>query len=115
MLQSSQPGFSRLRFGIRLLPVHIDLYHRARSIYDSPIPVNVEARHQRQCDLIVACQELHAALNRTETQVDIIDTIDQDTPPVSVIVAGEQWIADWDNAVAIRNRLEQLAAAKYGR
>ena len=62
----------------------------------------------RTFDDIVACHELHAALGRTVEQVDIMDTIEQDTAPANVIVAGAKWIADWENAVAIRQRLDQL-------
>jgi hypothetical protein len=109
MLQSrANQGFSRFRFGVRILPKHVDLYEKVRAILDSPIPCDPELRRRRQQAYQDACAELHSELGLTENETDIMDTYGFEQVPAFVVQMGDRRVDDWTKAMAIRVRLEQL-------
>ncbi|KRQ95333.1 hypothetical protein CQ12_40065 [Bradyrhizobium jicamae] len=72
-----------------------------------PIPANPTNRLRRQEAIRVASLELHLLLRRRPEQVNILDTADDRMPPF-VLHGGAAMMMDWQQAAAIRRRLEQI-------
>ena len=91
------------------MPEHVTLYEKARALLYSAIPANPEQRPRRQQDYTDACEALHSALRRQPNQEDVM-AVDLDDPEPSPFIVrhGPAAVADFEQALAIRRRLEQL-------
>ena len=67
----------RTKYGMRIMPLHVDLYERARALLHSPISANPEQRQRRQYEFANASEALHSALGRQSNQEDVM-TVDPD-------------------------------------
>jgi hypothetical protein len=72
----------------------------------TPIPAYPDLRLRRQHAMLVASLELHLALRRQPKQINVLDTSDQ--TPGFVLRGGPAMMSDWQQAAAIRRRLEEL-------
>jgi hypothetical protein len=88
------------------------LYQRAREFFDSAIPTDPGLRQYRQQQCVDTSLALHQALGRTAEQVNVMDTLGIDRPPMDIACRGEAALADWTEATNIRRRFEQLDAAQ---
>ena len=78
---------------------------KPRRLIDSPIPAPTN-RLRRQEAIRVASVELHLLLRRSPEQVNILDTSDE--MPAFVLHGGPAMLQDWQQAAAIRRRLEEI-------
>jgi hypothetical protein len=81
-------------------------YKEARRLMATPIPADPTTRLRQQEAIRVASVELHLALRRQPEQINILDT--DDAMPAFVVRGGPAMMQDWQQASAIRRRLEQI-------
>ena len=97
------------RYKFRITPQIVDLYRRAREIYDDGDAVDHWAEAgRRRGEFYDIDRELHLLLGRPPWEEDIFDTIDEDTPP--------HWLdperkKSWRAAYSIRVELDRLLRA----
>ena len=97
------------RYKFRITPQIVDLYRRAREIYDDGDAVDHWAEAGgRRGEFYDIDHQLHLLLGCPPWEEDIFDTIDEDTPP--------QWLdrerkKSWQTAYAIRVELDRLLRA----